>query len=303
MANADLLVAVHNAMLEREFEIEGVVHQLFRDRSAEMGEGTTLSLPKDSLTHVDAAQNEAQLRGTTATEIAWGAPTIMTAEKADLVANTGYDFYEVVGDLVRQTIRPDLLAESARQHGRLYANNLSTLCYGGLTGMARVATNFEAYSVATGDWGNAAHQTAMLADIETVQMKMNHAGAPRQGRFALMNFEDLLVIRRALRAANIHFTGPINDMLIQMGEFSQFAGFSLVGNPQVAIQHGAGDDEIHDIFCGVVGEGMSLARRIGLAPEIFRDRVYKGMAIQGSYLFGAAVHQQSKLYGVDCTIT
>jgi hypothetical protein len=34
---------------------------------------------------------------------------------------------------------------------------------------------------------------------------------------------------------------PINDQLIQMGEFSQFAGFSLVGNPQVAITHGSGD--------------------------------------------------------------
>ena len=61
MANVDLLVKVHNSTLEREFEIEGVVHQLFRDRSGEMGEGTTLSLPKDSLTHVDVAQDEAQL--------------------------------------------------------------------------------------------------------------------------------------------------------------------------------------------------------------------------------------------------
>ena len=129
MANADLLVQVHASMLEREFESDGVVHQLFRDRSGEMGDGTTLSLPMDSLTHADAGQNEAQLRGTTAAQIAWGAPTIMTSEKDDLVADTGYDFYEIVGDLVRQTIRPDLLSESARQHGRLYANNLSTLCY------------------------------------------------------------------------------------------------------------------------------------------------------------------------------
>ena len=303
MANADLLITIHAAMLEREFEIEGVVHQLFRDRSGELGDGTTLSLPMDSLTHSDSGQNEGNLRGTTAANLAWGAPTIMTSERDNLVANTGYDFYEVVGDLVRQTIRPDLLSESARQHGRLYANNLSKLCYGGLTGMTRVAAQFESYSVATGDWGNAAHQENILKDLEVVQMKMNHAGAPRQSRFALMNFEDLLVIRQGLRADNIHFSGPINDQLIQMGEFSQFAGFALVGNPQLALEHGSTDDVKHDIYCGVVGEGMSLARRIGLAPEIFRDRVYKGMAIQGSYLFGAAVHQPSKLYGVNCVIT
>ena len=224
MANADLLITIHAAMLEREFEIEGVVHQLFRDRSGELGDGTTLSLPMDSLTHSDSGQNEGNLRGTTASDLAWGAPTIMTSERDNLVANTGYDFYEVVGDLVRQTIRPDLLSESARQHGRLYANNLSKLCYGGLTGMTRVAAQFESYSVATGDWGNAAHQENILKDLEVVQMKMNHAGAPRQSRFALMNFEDLLVIRQGLRADNIHFSGPINDQLIQWASLASSQG-------------------------------------------------------------------------------
>ena len=113
----------------------------------------------------------------------------------------------------------------------------------------------------------------------------------------------MLVIQQGLRADNIHFSGPINDRLIQLGEFSQFAGFALVGNPQVALAHTNSDDEKQDIYCGVVGEGMSLARRIALAPRIFQSEVYRAMAIQGSYLFSAAVHQASKLFLVDTEIT
>ena len=230
----------------------------------------------------------------------------MTAEKADLVADTGYDFYEIVGDLVRQTIRPDLLSESARQHGRLYANNLSTLCYGKLAAVASsdYAGTTEV-TVTNANWGNGAHQENVLKALEETQMTMNHAGAPRQGRFALMNFELLLVIQQGLRADNIHFSGPINDRLVQMGEFTQFAGFNLVGNPQAALVHTANvaGRAAQRTYCGVIGEGMSLARRIGLAPEIFRDRVYKGMAIQGSYLFGAAVHQESKIRDITFTLT
>ena len=65
----------------------------------------------------------------------------------------------------------------------------------------------------------------------------------------------------------------------------------------------AADRAAQRTYLGVVGEGCSLARRVGLAPEIFRDRVYKGMAIQGSYLFGAAVHQPSKLFDITQTLT
>ena len=91
--------------------------------------------------------------------------------------------------------------------------------------------------MAAANWGNAAHQTAFLKALEESQMQMNFKGAPRQGRFALMNFELLLVIQQGLRAANIHFSGPINDRLIQLGEFTQYAGFSLVGNPQAPLIH------------------------------------------------------------------
>ena len=153
MANANLLITVHNSMLEREFEIDGVVQQLFRDRSGEMGEGTTLSLPSDSITHTDAADTLSELRGTTATELAWGTPTIMSAEKSDLTADTGYAFFEALSDSVRQTIRPDLLSESARQHGRLYANNLSTLCYSKMTGATIAAANTEEYTTTSRQLG------------------------------------------------------------------------------------------------------------------------------------------------------
>ena len=147
MANADLLVIVHNSMLEREFEIDGVVQQLFRDRSGEMGEGTTLSLPTDSITHTDAADTLSELRGTTATELAWGTPTIMSAEKSDLVPPTpGTLSLKPCRTACGFTIRPDLLSESARQHGRLYANNLSTLCYSKMTGATIAAANTEEYT-------------------------------------------------------------------------------------------------------------------------------------------------------------
>ena len=303
MANVDLQVTVHNSMLEREFEVNGIWAQLFRDRTGEMGDGVTLSLPMDSLTHTDSAQNETQLLGTTATNLAWGAPTIMTSGKADLVADTGYDFYEAVGDLVRQTIRPDLMAESARQHGRLYANNISASCRAAVVAATIVAANRTAYTVATGDWGDTAHQTAVAKAIRELKTKMDRKGAPRMGRALVVNTETDDVIRQYLESKNFHFAGPINDRLIQLGEFPQFQGFTIVPDIILAEGHTATDDDNQDMFGLVAGEGVSLARRIGLSPEIFRDRVYKTMSIQGSYFYGVAAHQASKLFRIDSTIT
>ena len=303
MANADLQVTVHASQLELNFEKNGIWAQLFRDRTAEMGDGTTLSLPMDSLTHADTGQNEAQLRGTTAANLAWGAPTIMTSGKADLVANTGYDFYEAVGDLVRQTIRPDLMSESARQHGRLYANNVSVSCRAAVVAVTIPAANQVAYNVATADWGETAHQISISNSFKALKTKMNRAGAPTMGRVAVVNTETETVINDYMESKNFHFAGPINDRLVQLGEFPQYQGFTIVPDVILDEGHTAAQEARQDIFGLVAGEGVSLARRIGLAPEIFRDRVYKAMSIQGSYLYGVAAHQPSKLFMINVNIT
>ena len=228
----------------------------------------------------------------------------MTSGAADLVADTGYDFYEAVGDLVRQTIRPDLMSESARQHGRLYANNISASCRAKTVAITDANIGAEVtYTVATGDWGGNAHRTAVLDALDELKQEMDADGAPTNGRVVVVNLETDSVIRKAMRAGNIHFAGPINDRLVQLGEFPLYAGFNIVPDPIVARGHAATEDALQDMFAFVVGEGGSLARRISLTPEIFRDRVYKAMSIQGSYLFGTAVHQPSKFYRCDVTIT
>lgn len=307
MANVDLLIETHSAQLEREFEINGIWAQLFRDRTGEMGDGTTLSLPSDDTVHADVEVTQAIAYGTTAADLAWGAPTIMTSGDVSLTVTNPYKFYEAVGDIVRQTIRPDLLAESARQHGRLYANKISAACRAELVTEAALNTpkfgGIVTYSVATGDWGGNAHRTAVLDMLDGLKEEMDADGAPTLGRVVVVNLETDSVIRKAMRAGNIHFQAPINDRLVILGEFPMYGGFSIVPDPVTPRGHTAAQDVRQDMFAFVAGEGGSLARRIGLTPEIFRDRVYMTMSIQGSYLYAVSMHQASKFYHGNVTIT
>ena len=245
----------------------------------------------------DAVVNEltaANVRGTNAANLQWGAPNVGDVSKIELVIDQYRSYDELIPTMVQAQIRPDLIASKGRQA----AIKMRETINGHIRSTVLATTDTDALlpeiTTTAGNFGNDAFKTALAKTFADAAQEMDEAYIPGNGRLAIVSpavyrqFTDWLIEQK------LYLVQGANDQAAIMGSVPMYRGFRIRPDNSAGKGVSATDDDKHALFFVRRADGMSYAGQT-MNTRSFQSEVYQGWRIQGLFSWGAVLNQPDKV--------
>ena len=303
MAISDIVAKIAGAQFERQFYQNNIWAALLDDKSAEFpGYGNTLEIPIPSAVPTPTDISSDYTVDATESNAKFTTPTIATASKVDLILNKAYDLNILVNTLAERRTRPSLVASEAEKAARAFREELNEDLRDTFDAVA--ATASLAIATASGNFGNAAHQTAVDDALREARVVADSRHWDRGlGRVCVVGprYHDL--ITEELVDKNPHFVTrtSMDDALIE-GELFRYRGWTILMDDSLGIGTGGTDDAFHSIYFTTRGDGIAFGQDLRGVKTVDSE-IYRGQLVQGVVAWGSVVKQTTKLLRAATTIT
>ena len=274
MPLSDLTATVFRRNLEQALFQMNVWAALAQDESAQLGDGAvTLTIPTDATVYALTTHTLANVLSATVGDHARGTPTVVAASKVDLTRDAFYSIDVLIPTWVLPTSGVTFTAEAASRMARVFVQQVNTNLRAKLLAVTAV-TGAATITVATADWGNAAHLTAIDNALRAQALALDGVFVPREGRVAVTSPEMQDLIQEKLLTNNTFFPSAINDRIAVNRELPRYRGFDIVMDDSVGIGHTASDDARQLMSHFARGLGVVYAQDIrgirGMESETYR---------------------------------
>lgn len=305
MANSDIIARVFSPVFQEIYHQENIWLGLVRDFSNELEFGDRIELPSDALTgytpqQANSARLASQLSPASAADVAWGTPTVTSANKVDLIVNKLYELDTVIGRVAEGVVRPSLLESAVRHSAREFNEviNDDIRKEFDTAGSGQQVSNI---SVTAANFGNDAHVTAIIKAFRDASKSMNVGYLPKDNRYVVMSpaYYDLTV--NWLIEEKLFLVQGGTDMAVINNTVPRFRGFDIYSDNSMASAETASSAN-HFMYWGLRGEGIGHAMKMRYM-NVFESEQYKGMRAQSQVFYGNLINQPSKIRLTKTTIT
>ena len=304
MANTDNAAKIFAARFQETFQHMTPWLSLVQNWTSEMnGYGNSIVVPYYTATaHTGVKEDEALGKDITKGGLKWADPTVAEASVTTITADQTFGINVMVGSIAEQYMRTNFISEVAMRQANLAQFNVSKSIRDQIT--SDISTVSKEVTVATGDWGKAAHQTNVAAAIQEMGTEMDMAYAPMSGRYVVVNpnMRDIIV-NWVLSQGATFLNNPVNDAAMTNNTVTRLYGFNVVVDNSYGGDHTASDDAKHDMFFSIAGQGVGFIMPMTVAPRVFQSEVVAGYRCQGIYNYGSKVTNTSIVFRVRQKIT
>ena len=299
MANPALVAKIFRATLFENYYQQNVWRSLVDDVSAEIPEGhDSIDMPYDDLGYEVKDVDRAEQLGTNATQLARGAPHVVSGSKRTLQMQTYGEIDELVGTFTSMNTLPNFLASAARHSARVIIEVVN----------GAIRTQFDAsteavagpITVKAADYGKDDHKTAIINALRAASVKADEEHWPREGRYCVMSPSYLDLIIDDIIESKFFFVSGVNDMAAVNNQLPRYRGWDLIMDDSMSPVKTASTAN-HFMYFGRRGVGVGVAVRLrGL--RVYESEVYRGMRANAELQYGTLINEPSKLLLQKTTI-
>ena len=315
MAYADVIGKIYLASFITNLHLDQMWMGLCRDLSPQRTSGDGVVRPRVSGSPTYGTLDLTKQIGTTPGDMEWPDPHVMDLVAATTSINTGRTFRELVNYVAIDEVPGDVAAQIASET----AIGLQKEINDSIRGVANAASGVSLLtplSVATGDWGNDAHQDAVLKKIRDARTAISVQGRPaprmsvapgdRQGGLprltCVVSSEMSQVIQEGMERKN-YFNQPLNEEVLREGVVTRYAGVDIVEDNSQGAGTAAGDNDRHTMFFLWRGESLSYIGGLRMARTLPDSPSHLGVEFRGVYTWGSSIEDPRKLRIAKQTIT
>lgn len=224
----------------------------------------------------------------------WPAPSLFNVGYVDLNINKRERVRMLLPYEVDQRIIPSYMGRVTQrivEEERIKESRyLRDTIFAGITGDSLLVSGANrAITVATGSWGDAAHQTAVFELLERASYQATKFQWPKGSRTLVVGPRNYGVIVKHLIQQNLYI--PTRDAMGRAyvdGETIGVWGWNIREDADIDIGVGATDDDLHDFY--FLSERMGVAYASDLRRlRFFESEEFEGWLTQGIFTYGAAV--------------
>lgn len=303
MANADVLATTTYAAFLEGFYQDNIWTSLLSDRTAQMeGYNYKLDLTYDETSRTLTSKTRANLISTTLTDVARPDPVVTSLAKRSLEYDKFYTVRELLPALLQVFSRPSVANSVSFQNARAFREKTNEELRATLAAAAN-AQKHSPITVSSGNWGNAAHMTAVDNAMRKAAVNANGGSWP-MNRSLVTSVDMADIIERIVEGKNLHFQSNINDEAAARGVVGHWRGFEIIPDASAGTGTSNSDDAKHDMFFGIRGlfgvYCMDFLEPLQIDP---RSSTHVGSELTGTAMWGSVISEPSKIQLVETSIT
>lgn len=306
MAVADLAATIAGARFVETFKQMNVWDGLLGNYSDQIGMyAEYLDIPTDDTSYEPGdSPTIAQTRGTTAADIAWPTPTVVTGSKVQLRLDQLKTINRLIPYIGNVLTRPDFIESASRNAAREFREAFNGQLRG--TMLAAAAGNqIAAMTIANqAAYGNAAHKTAVKTAFRTAQKTANGRHWPKDMgmRYCVLGPDMYGLVNDILEEDKLFLVRGGNEQLVMNGDVINYRGWDIMLDDSIPLGTANGTEDNHTMYWGVRGYGGVYAMRLQ-DLQVIRSEVYQGQLLQGVALWGSLISEPTKSMITKLTIT
>ena len=288
MAYADSIDNVFRRRFERRLPTPFIWRPYTNDESAFMNSGgVSIDYRFDNTqATVTTHTNE---DSTTIADHARGSPVLVSPTKRTFTLDKFAYIDEVIPVHMIEQIQGPIVNSRANAAADAVARQLNTEIRTELLASTDATLLLTPVTVATGDWGNAAHQGNVIGAFESARDEATLMGL--QGSLAcITSVEMARVVKKYLLAQKLPFVEGILENALVRVNVIRWEGFDIIPDASAGSGTGATDDAKHAMFFVAPGENSPVvfAAR-NPQPRTFVSETYRGTRITDEFSYGADV--------------
>ena len=281
---------------------------LVADLSGELQYGAKIRLPTSTFDQEGAGEDltQAKIQSSTLTDHAYPSPHLSDVADIELTIEDGKRINTLVPFTIQDQIRPDVLNEKVMQEVIAVRNKFNDAIRAELNsdtsaklteGMTTIALD-----VSDGDWGKAAHLTAIVKNFADAAEQFDYEHQPMAGRYCVVSPAYYRLMVDQLLSNNYFVQQGENDRMFMENSVLKYRGFTVVPDDSMPPGRAAGNGDNHNMYFGVRGTGVSVARQTQRF-RVTESQTHAGYLIQGTETWGVKVNQPFKVRVGKTTIT
>lgn len=317
MANADNVGTLFSRMMRIRLRQDNpwLGMDLAIDRTQEIPEGhRTVRLPFNDQgveAYNPASVNLDNQLGTTAAQMTRKTPHVGSTGYVDLTTNRLYEVNELVNLVAEQIVRPDLFEDAVREASFRVTESLNNEIRSTFAASTNDTVNVTASELGTANYptttaanfGNPAHQKLIYNCLDQMSLIVDYAFWANQGRAVVMSPAYYKAIRTYVINEKLYLVTGINDVAFTQGIIPDVLGWTVIKDNSMGQGTANTDDAKHYMyFVDGSRTGLSFARTVNRFA-LKDSEVYRGMLLQGDFLWGIAVTDPTRLRLVKTAIT
>lgn len=279
---------------------------LVADLSGELQYGAKIRLPTSTFDQEGAGEDltQAKIQGSTLANHAYPSPHLSDVADIELVVDDGKRINTLVPYTIQDQIRPDILNEKVMQEVIAVRNKFNNairaeLNSGATSGATNVPKLTEGMTqidldVSDGDWGKPAHLTAIVKNFGDAAEQFDYEHQPMEGRYCVVSPAYYRLMVDQLLGSNYFVQQGENDRMFMENSVLKYRGFTIVPDDSMPPGRAAGDGDNHNMYFGVRGTGLSVARQTARF-RVTESQTHAGYLIQGTETWGVKANQPFKL--------
>ena len=273
---------------------------LVADLSGELQYGAKIRLPTSTFDQEGAGEKltQAKIQGSTLASHAYPDPHLSDVSDVELVIDSGKRFNTLVPFTIQDQIRPDLLNDKVMQEVIAVRNQFNDEIRGELNsdttaklteGMTTIALD-----VSDGDWAKADHLAAIVKNFADAAQEFDYEHQPSAGRYCVVSPAYYRLMIDQLLQNNYFVQQGENDRMFVENDVLKYRGFVIIPDDSMPPGNDAGDGDNHNMYFGVRGTGISVARQT-VRMRVVESQQHAGYLLQGTETWGVKVNQPFKL--------
>ena len=309
MANQDLVAKIAYPLFLRALYQDNVWLGLVQDDSAQVsGYGDTIQYPVDKSTYtLDDVSATYIPNQTTISDLEYGDPSLVTADKVDLTVNQVRKVSKLLTHILDAQVRPSFMEAITTKLGREQQMAVNSYIRDTVFDSANVAATHRlpAITVTAANFASGSDTTFLgkvAESLSNAALLADGAYWPDAGRVCVMSPNMHSAMVDYLLDKNYFVSVALNNRAVVENDILRFKGWDIIKDNSTGVGAANTDDDKHTMRFMIRGETLKYAGQLERFRVIESEK-YMGMLAQGLWSWGAVLPQGEKAIIQTVSIT
>ena len=308
MAVADAIAQIYRALFEYQYYQNNLWMRMVRDLSPELEYGGAINLVTSTYNGPGGATNTDrtldQIKSENLNQHTWPDPVIGSLTNVKFEPDDIHITSELVSAIHERLVRPNILEEKATQAATKMREEVNNDIRDKLNGTTNTTTLAPSITVTAGNFGNAAHATAIDTSMRNMRLELTKWHVPQDNRYMIMSpdYEDIL-INKIITDRNFFVSGVTDEAAVN-GAIGRWRGFFILVDDSVGEGRTNTDDANHTMYAMRPGDALSFARVLELMHTVSPEASpYIGAWMRGLNYYGSILDKPRNASVTKTSIT